>query len=109
MKDVSGGNAIFKAPMFHECIINQCHVVTSEGNERRSMMQLHIQRLDGVMLQRPFNDGPYYKCERRGCHYREHPVGLHELNSRWVRDGGKNEPKKQVGDELTPEEMEVWV
>jgi hypothetical protein len=109
VKAVFGGDPVFKAPMFHECIIGECCVVTSDGNERRSMMQLHIQRKDGTLLQRPFNDGPYYKCERPGCQIHEHPRGLHELNSRWVRDGGRNEPKKQTGDELTTKEQEVWI
>jgi len=109
VKEVWGGEPVFKAPMFHECIISECHVITPDGNERRSMMQLHIQRPDGTMLQRPFNDGPYYKCERPGCQIHEHPRGLHELNSRWVRDSGKTEIKRKTGDELSQEDMEVWI
>lgn len=49
-------------------------------------MSLVIFRQDGTLLERPFNDGPYYRCNRVGCHYHDHPRGLHEINTRWVTD-----------------------
>jgi len=106
---VSGGDPIYKAPLFHECIIGECRVVTSEGNERRSMMQLNLTGADGTWLQRPDNEGPFYQCERPGCYYHDHPRGLHELNTGWIRDAHRIEPKRQTGDELTEKDKEVWI
>lgn len=72
----------FRAHTSMPCIIGQCP----------GRMMLNILRNDGTLLERPYNDGPYYRCDRVGCYYHEHPRGLHELNSEWVRDAHR--PKK---------------
>jgi hypothetical protein len=59
------------------------------GGERRSRMQLIVARRDGALLQRPFNDGPHYVCEREGCFYHDNPRGLHEISSRWIQAESK--------------------
>jgi hypothetical protein len=63
-------------------------------------MTLVLFREDGVFLQRPFNDGPYYRCERAGCFFHDHPRGLHEFNSEWIRTAGHFEPKIETDDDL---------
>jgi hypothetical protein len=79
----------FRAQAFIPCLINQCAVPMDDGTERPSRMQLIVARQDGAMLQRPFNDGPVYVCEREGCYYHDNPRGLHEINSRWIQAESK--------------------
>ena len=102
---VGGGDAQpYKAKVFIPCLINQCMVPDPAGGERRSRMQLITLRGDGALLQRPFNDGPHYKCERVGCEYHDHPRGLHELSSKWIRDADRWERKRKDGDNLPMED-----
>jgi hypothetical protein len=62
-------------------------------------MALVIFRQDGALLERPFNDGPYYKCNRVGCYHHEHARGLNEINTRWVTDAHRaKDAIKEVGD-----------
>lgn len=77
-KQVWGGDDAhpFRAQKFIPCLIGECP----------GLMHLVIFRPDGTLLQRPCNDGPHYRCERVGCFYHDNPRGLHELNSRWIRD-----------------------
>lgn len=84
--DLWGGDDAqpFRALQAISCIIGQCP----------GLMLLNILGEDGALLARPFNDGPYYRCNRVGCYYHEHPRGLHELNSTWIRD--TNAPKKRT-------------
>ncbi len=106
MSEIRGGHdaAPFRAKVFIPCLVSRCMVPNPAGGERRSRMQLITLREDGALLQRPFNEGPHYKCEREGCHYRDNPRGVHELNSEWIRAYTPLEPKKKDGDNLTMDE-----
>jgi hypothetical protein len=76
--DIHGGDDAhpFRAKVFMDCIIGECP----------GKMQLLWLRKDGTLLQRPFNEGPVYKCMRPGCYYNKHPRGVHTLNREWIRD-----------------------
>lgn len=91
----------FRAKVFIPCLVSQCMVPDPAGGERRSRMQLITLRGDGALLQRPFNEGPYYKCERVGCYYRDNPRGIHEISTDYLRAYTPLEPKKKDGDDLT--------
>ena len=98
-----------RAKWFIPCFVTGCYVMDRDGNEIRSQMQLQLRRRDGVMLRRPFNDGPAYKCERVGCYFHEHPRGLHEINGEWIRDADRWERKRGEHDELTNNDMETMI
>jgi hypothetical protein len=60
-------------------------------------------RNDGTLLERPYNDGPYYVCSRPGCYWREVPReangerpgrGLHEISHKWIVSD--HEPRKKT-------------
>jgi hypothetical protein len=57
---------------------------------------LNILRPDGTLLQRPHNDGPFYRCNREGCYYHDHPRGLHELNSEWICDANTERKRSEI-------------
>jgi len=84
--EIQGGDDAtpFRAHVSIGCIVGECP----------GEMRLNMLRGDGALLQRPYNDGPYYRCNRVGCYYHDHPRGLHELNSEWVRD--THAPKKRT-------------
>ena len=83
---VTGGDDAhpYRAHVDIECVIGQCP----------GRMRLNMLRADGTLLQRPFNDGPHYRCNRVGCLYHTHPRGLHELSSDWIADASA--PKKRT-------------
>ncbi|MCK5644709.1 MAG: hypothetical protein KAJ19_28175, partial [Gammaproteobacteria bacterium] len=85
-----GGNDAhpYRAHVRIECIIGQCP----------GWMELVMLRRDGTLLHRPENDGPFYRCNRVGCHYHEHPRGLHEFSSEWIRDTSES-PKRHIAGE----------
>lgn len=85
-----------RAKMFVPCPVTHCIVRMPNGYERHSRMQLHLIGRDGRQLIRPYNDGPYYQCERAGCEFHRHPRGLHEMNSEWIRDGHRWDKDKHV-------------
>lgn len=89
-----------RAQMFIPCLINQC---MTDG--RRSRMQLILWREDGALLERPYNDGPYYRCEREGCYYRDHPRGLHEISSEWIRSADVQDTMKDASMERRHSEV----
>jgi hypothetical protein len=93
MSELWGGDDArpFRAHISIDCLITQCP----------GRMELNMLRADGTLLQRPFNNGPFYRCTRVGCYYQDHPRGLHTLNSEWVRD--VNVPKKQTEIKVTGE------
>ncbi len=93
MSELWGGDDArpYRAHVSIDCIVGECP----------GRMQLNMLRADGTLLQRPFNDGPYYRCNRVGCYYSTHLRGLHTLNSEWVRDASA--PKKQTEIKVTGE------
>ena len=88
-----------KAKMLIPCPVTHCTVTMPNGFTRHSRMQLHLFDAKGHQLVRPYNDGPYYQCEREGCWFHDHPRGLHEFNSEWIRDGHRWDGDKHVRDD----------
>ena len=86
MSELWGGDDArpFRAHVSIDCFIGECP----------GQMGLNMLRPDGTLLQRPYNDGPFYRCNRVGCYYHDHPRGLHEINSDWIRD--MDAPKKRT-------------
>jgi hypothetical protein len=90
--NISGGNDAhpFRAQQSIPCLIGECP----------GKMRLVILRADGTLLQRPFNDGPHYRCNRVGCHYHDNPRGLHELNTNWVNDAARKQDKIEAIEDI---------
>ena len=86
--ELTGGHDAhpFKAQQEIECLIGECP----------GRMRLTIFRNDGTLLSRPFNDGPYYKCNRVGCHYHDNPRGLHEINTGWITDAHRPGKRTEI-------------
>lgn len=76
----------FLAHVSIPCIITRCP----------GLMQLNTLRADETLLQRPFNDGPFYRCNRVGCHYHNHPRGVHEFNSEWICDTSAQRKRSEI-------------
>jgi hypothetical protein len=94
-----------KAKMLIPCPVTHCTVTMPNGFTQHSRMQLHLYGPDGHMLRRPYDDGPYYRCEREGCEFRKHPRGLHEMNSEWIRDADRWDGDKHVRENADLERM----
>ena len=86
--NIGGGEGAhpFRAQQIIPCLVGEC-----PGH-----MALVIFRQDGTLLERPFNDGPYYRCTRVGCHYHDHPRGLHEINTAWITDAHRPGKRTEI-------------
>jgi hypothetical protein len=88
----------FRAKQFIPCPITHCP----------GKWHLYTFYKDGRVLERPFNDGPFYRCDREGCYWHDHIRGVHELNSEWVRDDHEG-PKKPQDKQDWEKQYEVLV
>lgn len=109
-KNIDGGEDAhpFRAQQVIDCPVTHCSVPRGDGTMRHSKLNLIVQLKDGTILQRPYNDGPFYVCEREGCEWYKHPRGVHELNIQWVTGATKHKTKRTTPQEVK-NDLEVMV